>query len=52
MTMSLLHTLPSLLDTMESVAVTESLGGREGTALAVEKDALTFFWEVKSSVKE
>ena len=53
MALSSLPTLTSL-DTMALLAVTESPGGREGTALAVEMDALTFFtfWEVKSRVKE
>ena len=39
------------MSTMALLAVAESPGGREGTALAVEMDALTFFWE-ESSVKE
>ena len=62
MTSSSLPPLPSLdtsslvgMSTMAllAVTVTESPGGKEGTALAVEMNALTFFTlEVKSSVKE
>ena len=43
--------LPMALVLPLTLALTGSPGGRERTALAMEMDALTFFWE-ESSVKE
>ena len=49
---SLLPAMPLSLTTSSAlVAVTKSPGGEKGAALAVEVDALTFFWE-EASVKE